>query len=454
MKNTTGLLVCLGLLAFASDAFAAGFHLPGHGVRPLGRAGAFVASGGQNLNSLWHNPANLAGKSELELTVDLALINLSFEFERAPREMPNGEIRTYEPVQNDAPIKTDPQVLIGGPTGVEGLAWAFGVYAPYLSGHRFPEDGAQRYVQVDNDSSVLGYFHLALAYEVGKRFRLGAGVQWVPASFNFITVTSGYTGLYGDPEDRDLDILSEVTLTSLTSFSGNAGIWVGIAPFLEFGAAVQLPVTFDDEDAKLRVRLPSSPAFNNAALDNDSVSSSMGFPWMARAGLRYVGAGWDLELMVNYENWSSFSEIAATPNDIAVTGVPGIGAIPVGPLSIQQDWTDTVGVHIGSDIELSPAWVVRAGYGFELGAIPDERYSVFLADGDKHMLAGGVSWRLGGWSLDAGLAAYLMPDRSITNSKVRQINPTDADNELTLVVGNGEYSQTYIAAGLGVNVEF
>jgi len=449
----SGIVMGLALLV-PGLAEAAGFHLPGHGVQPLGRAGAFVASGEQNLNSLWHNPANLAGMEELQLTVDMALINLSFEFARAPRTMPNGEVRRYEPVQNDSPLKADPQVLIGGPTPIQKLSWAFGVYAPYLSGHRFPEDGAQRYVLVDNDASILGYFHLAVAYALGSRFRVGGGVQWVPAQFNFVTMTSGYTGLWGDPEDRDLDILSEVTVTTLTAFSGNAGAWFKASQSLEFGAAVQLPVVFKDDDAKLRVRLPSHPAFNNAELDNDSLSSSMSFPWMIRAGVRLVQPTFDLELSVNHERWSSFKEIAATPNEIAVTGVPGIGSIPVGPLTLRQDWKDTWAVHLGGDFKLNPDWTVRAGYAFETGAIPDERYSVFLADGNKHLVAGGATWSLGNWSLDAALGVYIMPDRNIANSQVRQINPTDEEGKITLVVGNGGYSQTYMAGGLGVNYRF
>ncbi len=444
--------VCVALVP--GVVFAAGFHLPGHGIQPLGRAGATVASGGQNLNSLWHNPANLAGMESLKLTVDMALINLDFEFSRAPRTMPNGEIRRYGTVENDSPLKADPQILIGGPTGVENLSWAFGAYAPYLSGHRFPEKGPQRYTLVDNDASILGYFHLAAGYQVGEKFRVGAGIQWVPAQFNFLTMTSGYTGLYGDPEDEDLDILSEVTLTSILNFSGNMGVWWQIAPSIEFGAAVQAPVFFQDDDAKMRTRLPSSPAFNNAELSNDSVSSKMNFPWMARAGIRWVGQNLDVEVAATYERWSSFEEIGATPNEVSVTGVPGIGSIPVGPLSIQQDWEDTFALHFGGDYRINAAWTVRAGYAFEFGAIPDERYSVFLADGDKHLIAGGATWDFGGWSLDAGFGAYLMPDRNIANSKVRQINPTDAEGELTLVVGNGGYSQTYMAGGMGVNVLF
>ena len=47
-----------------------------------------------------------------------------------------------------------------------------------------------------------------------------------------------------------------------------------------------------------------------------------------------------------------------------------------------------------------------------------------------------------------------IPTRNITNSEWRQINPTDTEGKVTLVVGNGEYKQSYFAFGLGTYVRF
>src|SRR5690554_5573845 len=79
----------------AAPAEAAGFYLPGRGVRPMGRADAFVASGEDNLNNLWYNPANLTLGDGLQLTMDAGLINLNTEFTRAPHIDENGEQITY-----------------------------------------------------------------------------------------------------------------------------------------------------------------------------------------------------------------------------------------------------------------------------------------------------------------------------------------------------------------------
>ncbi|MFB6352300.1 MAG: hypothetical protein ABEN55_19115, partial [Bradymonadaceae bacterium] len=74
----------LATLAPAS-AEASGFYLPGRGVRPVGRAGAYVASSGGDLNAIWYNPANLAALEKTQLTLDASMLGTFSSFKRAPR---------------------------------------------------------------------------------------------------------------------------------------------------------------------------------------------------------------------------------------------------------------------------------------------------------------------------------------------------------------------------------
>ncbi len=446
--------VCLAAMGTGvSEADAAGFFLPGRGVKPLGRAGAYIASGGQNLNSLWYNPANLAGMEELQLTVDLALIDLAFEFQRAPRTAENGETITYDPVENSAAPQPNPQILVGGPIN-DRWSWGAGLYAPYLAGQTFPEDGAQRYTMVNTAGSLVAYTHLALAWQMNDALRVGFGFQNVVADFQLVNVTSAYTGLYGRPEDRDLDILTRITITDLFNASGNFGAWIKFSPMLQAAISVQLPVTIRDDDAQIETRLPDNAFFANAEVNGDSIDASLTFPFMARAGLRFVKDAMDAEVAVVYENWGTFDEIQANPNDVTVEGLPGVDSIRVAPLAVPLNWQDTFSVRGGGSYAFNEQWTGRLGYAFETNVAPDEYYSVFLADANKHLLTLGGSWSGESWSVDSSLAYYLMPDRTITNSEVRQINPTDAEGENTTVVGNGEYMQRFAIFGLGINKKF
>ena len=118
------------------------------------------------------------------------------------------------------------------------------------------------------------------------------------------------------------------------------------------------------------------------------------------------------------------------------------------------NYRDTFSIRNGFDLNISDQMAIRTGYMYEKGAIPDEYYSPFLAEGDKHVLTLGATYGGEAWSVDASFAYYYIGDRNITNSQVRQINPTDPDGEYTLVVGNGQYSQRYLIFGTGFNYKF
>ncbi len=451
---TAAVVAALVAVAAPTPARAAGFYLPGRGVRPLGRAGAYVASGEGNLNSLWYNPANLTFKKGLHLTVDTAVVDLASRFQRAPRTDEYGATFSYAPVASDAAPQPIPQVLIGGPTANKNLSWAFGIYTPYMSPVRFPEDGPQRYTLIDNSGSLMGFVNAAVSYRIGDALRVGLGVQDAFAAFRLVSTTSGYTGLHGRPEDRDLDILSKIGLSDYFAPGVNAGVWVKLGPMFQAALSVQSPFHLQDDNATLTVRMPSSAEFDNAKLTNNTVSAAMNLPAVARVGFRFVHDPVDLELTGEWEGWSIFKEISATPNNIAVEGVPGVGSIPVGPLSIPEHYQDTYSVRLGGDFKVNDKLTLRAGYNFETGAIPDAYFSVFSPDSNKHTFAAGMTWAFEHWSLDASAAYYMFVDRHITHSKMRQINPTDADHELATVVGNGDYSSHYLVFGMGVNYAF
>ncbi len=454
MSLCASMCLASGLWA-PSDAQAAGFFLPGHGIKPMGRGGAFVASGGGDLNSLWYNPANLAGLEEFTLTVDLSIIALDFEFARAPRTLDNGETITFAPISNEAAPLPNPQILIGGKLPkLKDTTWAFGFYAPYTAPQTYPEDGAQRYTLVDNNGSLLGFLHLALAREFGDSIRVGAGFQNLAGSFRLVTVSSAYTGLYGDPEDPEQDLLTQITLTDLFSPTGNLGVWVKVAPNVEAAISMQLPVRIRDRDAKLDLKLPNNALFANANVRGDEIDAGLNFPFMARLGVRLVLDKFDYELAAVYENWGSVKEVSAVPQDVVVENVPGVGSIEATPSNVPLNYRDTFSIRNGAELKINQDLAVRAGYTYESSAIPDEYYSVFLPDSTKHLMTFGAGYELGKWTFDAGFAYMHMPDRTITTSEVRQINPTDPDGENTTVVGNGTYSQRYIMGGLGVTKQF
>lgn len=438
-----------------ADLFAASFYMPGRGVQPMGRAGASVASGGGNLNAIWYNPANLAALDAPTLTVDTAVIGTFSTFHRAPRTRENGTTESYSPVSNQSLPTPNPQILVGGPTGIEGLSWAAGMWAPYASFERYPQGGAQRYTIVDRTGSVVSYFGASLGYQVSDSLRIGLGLHNMVTDVKLTTNVSGYSGLYGRPEDRRLDNLVRLRTKDLFVPTGNLGVWYKISESFQTAVSVQIPTRVQDNNAKVKVRKGSHPSFDEAKVQGNTVSAGLNVPIFLRGALRYTADKFDLELAAVFEGWSVVHEPTVDPHGIEVKDVPGVGDVPLEPITIPRHWRDAISLRLGGDYRLSEDWTARAGYAFETSAIPDEYYDMLVNDAAKHVISGGFSYA---WndklSLDGAATLHAYHTRKVTNSRARQIAPMDPDNEHATAVGNGIYRTAQLAVGAGVNWKF
>jgi len=449
--------LCVGLvlvlMGLASEALAGGFWLPGRGVGPLGRAGAVVASA-SDPNAIWYNPAALTEVDGHELLIDVAVVTLNATFERADATNRNGDLQQFEEVENEGTPQWVPQILFSTDFGRDDMALGAGFYAPYAPRYRFPEDGPQRYALIDNTKSIIFYQHLAFAYKPHPAISIGAGIQNMMAVIDVTTAASSYIGLWGEPEDQDLDLLFRVHGQDFFTITGNAGIWSEPVEGLKLGTSVQFPATVLDEEAEITVRLPTHYAFDNASLEGDSVRAQLELPWIIRAGISYgIEKVFDVEVAMTYETWSVHKRIITDPNDVRVTNVPTLGDLEVGPLNIERQFEDTLSVHVGGDWHVLPdTLTVRAGLMYEQGAIPDKTYSVFQVDSDKIAPTVGLSWMVEAFRLDVAYSFIYQFPKDIEDSEVAQINPTYEDG--ATIVGNGSYSSFFNVFGVGASYTF
>lgn len=444
------LCVTLGWSAFVE---AGGFFTPPHGVRPLGRGGTGV-TGEADLHALWYNPALLAGIEGTDALAELILVEQRVGFERAPRLLPNGELRTYDAVRSGGVPAPVPQLGVASDFGLDGVVFALGAFAPNGATGRYAEDGAQRYSLVSSEGSFLLTVEVAVAVRVTPRFWIGGGVQNCMARFNLVSVLSGYPGAVGDAEDTDFDILQQTDMSSLFNPSANMGLWGALTERLHGGLSVQLPAQIRDEDATVRTRLPESALFDDAVVNGDSIDGSFSLPWVVRGGLSWRGEGWDVALEGSVELWESLDEIRITPNGVTIEQVPGIGTIEVESLSIPRNFQNVWSVRVGGDWEVSPGVLtVRGGGMWESSAIPSSTLSVLQVDMDKLVLSAGATWSVNDvWDVDLGYGHIFYFGADVSDSVVRQLNPTNSEG--AIVVGDGRYEAATDLFGVGVRMHF
>jgi long-chain fatty acid transport protein len=431
MKTFATQLAIASALALPASAFAGGYTLPVHGLKPLSMGGASVATS-RGADAIWYNPANI---DETELSLEAALIAL-----QASYYAPSGELG----VENDAPMLPNPTLAFVW-RATDRVSLGIAAYAPWSGQLRFTEDGPQRYAMVQNHESRILYLHLAGAIRLGN-LRIGAGLQNVTATLKQRMVVSAYSGLFGWADDPELDVLTNLELSDPINITANAGFAYDAGP-LTFAASIQLPFGIAGE-ATFQQRLPSSVFFDNVSVEGDRATMDIPFPLILRGGLAWKATDRvRFEAAATFEDWSVQQQLRIEPIGMKLDGLPAIGTYRLGPVILDRRMQDTISIHVGGELDLGKGVTLRSGFFYEPSAFSDETFSLAVPDDEKVGLGLGVSWRVGRFRLDAGLARIFQGERVVENSELRQVNPTNQSQ--ALVIGNGTYETGYWLGGLG-----
>ncbi len=447
--------VACALLVMPAVADASGFFLPFRGVRPMGRAGAVAVEGG-GPHAMWYNPGALTQLDPgTHILLEGSLTMLNSTFTRTPRLEPNGDLRVYEPVSNEKPPDVIPSLIVTSDFGVEGLVVGAALIGPYATRYRYPTDGAQRYAAIDSAEALNAIMGIGAAYQITDWLAFGATFQNIYFDSKIVLAASAYQGIFGQPEDEDLDIL--MSLHSVDPFTPgvNFGVVINVYEGLEIGLAGQVGGEIADDDAEIEIRLPTHPAFDGASLEGSQVSGGFDLPSAIRGGVRYDFGLGDVELDVNWEAWSATEAIRTTPEDIALVGLFHVDEFRLGPLTVPLEWQNTLAFNLGGSYEVVPdTLTLRAGVVYEQSAIPEERLSVFQIDLEKVAPTFGFSVEIPAAHLvvDFGYTHIFMATQTVSNSRVEQINPTF--DEGAIVIGNGSYEASVDIIGLGIESVF
>lgn len=435
-------------------AHAGGMYLPTRGVRPTGRAGAFVA-GADDGSAMWFNPAGLAQVGKGTFLADAGFVHQSIDYTRV-----DSGGNAQPAVTNQAPGLPVPSLAYARAVSGGKLVLAGGLWAPYAGLAKFDADGPQRYSNVDLSRSIIATVGFGVAYRVNDQLRIGATVQDHVVAMSSDIVLSGCPGqTVCGPEDPEFDSLNRVEQSQYFTPSGSVGLQFDASPALTFGLAAQLPVSVSGE-GKLYTRLPSSGFFNGASVEGDRADISFVLPAAIRAGVEYRPGRWRVEAAVDVELWKEHDELLIEPKNVRIVNAPGVGTYELGPLHIPRQYDNTYAIQLGVEGQPSAGTplTVRAGYAFETAAAPDAYLSVLTVDGAKHLIAGGLGYQAGTWTIDGVFGFATMGARHVDASvgKAPQLNPIRDQSSMPLevFVNWGDYQSSWLIAGLGVSKQF
>ncbi len=447
-----------------------GLFLPGHGVRGLGRAGAFTA-GGDDPGAIWYNPAAIGGVKGYHVLVDASVVVLSLDYKRV-----DSGGNTYQPISAENPYIPIPTVGFATQVWKDRIAVGVSISAPYGPLPSYPEpnynpcdpaapancidtaaqDAPQRYSLISQEGTLFLQLDLAVAWRVVDQLTLGVSLQNMFVQFQTLSSISSYNGFSSGPEDPEFDVLSQLKLTDMFNPSAKFGLIASPSKDIRIGLSIQLPFENIGGESQTRVRLPVNPLYTNAYVEGSTSEVTLSLPLVVRLGaeIRMI-RNLRLEAGIDWQRWSVLEELRVIPKDIYVYNIPGIDKYKISDMVIKLMLKDTFAARIGGEyfFDAIPL-VLRAGYCFESGAVKDEYAALLASDPDKHLVSVGASYTFSGYRVDVVYAHVFMSSRSVDfresqSKQVNAINPTGA-----VSVGGGSYTGFTDIFGVGVSKSY
>jgi long-chain fatty acid transport protein len=470
-----GLAAATLALLIPGEAGAAGLYFSDRGVRPLGRAGAFVA-GADDLGAIYYNPAGLID-ARTQFLFDASWLRFSADYTRqsivTARDPNTGAtgasyVQTFESVHGSSPILPIP-TLAGSYAITKDIVVAGGIYAPYAAITSYPErdskgnPAAQRYSLITLDGSALSVLGAFVAWRPIPELQVGAGPTVLVGNFQS-TVAFGACPpdrLACAPEQPDFDAQGQLKVGTIVAPSGTLGATILPTDKVRIGTSFQLPYWID-APAQFKTRLPSSGLFQNATVDGQDARVKFTLPWVLRAGVEVRPQDTTrVEVAFVYEKWSMHDRIDVTPDNVYLRNVSIFPDYRIGNLSIQRNFQDAWSIRVGGEQSFKVGQYVldaRAGIAYEKSAVPPEQLSVLTVDMNKVTLGLGGGLHLGKKLRLDGVLAFVFPssvDVDPNTAAQHKINPIRANGPgADPAINGGHYSAAANVLGFGLRYQF
>ena len=478
-RSALALAAAAALLAFSSRAGASGLYFTDRGVRPMGRAGAFVA-GADDLGAVWYNPAGLADAGTTFLA-DFSWLHFEVDYTRRLAVPGPGGAVLYpqDPTMHGAapvlPLPTIAASLVLDRQ--KKFTLAGGLLAPYIALASYPDalvypDGTSRpsparFTLSSYDGSLLALPGAWIAYKPIESLRVGLGLMALTGVFQARASFSAcpQDRLLCAPEQQEYIANGQMRMGPIFAPTASAGVtWVP-AEMVRLGVSGQLPMVVSSH-AQFQVQLPSSSVFDSATQDGTDAHVRFVLPAVVRAGVEVRPVkGLRAEAAWVHEFWSAHQAIEVYPEGISIAGVTGLPSkLVIPPIVIPRNFRDSDSFRVGGEYfyEIGGYRVAtRAGLAYETSAVPPGYLSISSLDFEKWIASIGGSLYIGKrWRFDAVWAHVFAKSVDVDpnpndpgGAQIPRINPLPGNAPLEPVNG-GYYAATADVIGVGLEYRF
>jgi len=389
----SALLLSTGLAATAQAD--GGYYSGVKGARAAGRAGAFTAKA-DDVSAVGINPAGLANIGTTLIQVGNRFSYNEHTFTRNPtldwRDTDSPPYVTFPQVKNSAPWQVlDPLVGVATNFGLENWGFAFAAYSPAgVARESYSQSGGQRYMMVRRNAQLIDY-SVSAAWKFKDLFGVGASLVWIAVptlDYSLVVNASPFAGQNATGVQGEYDMYASVHGHDYFTLNAIIGGWFKVAPFLELGLSGQVIPSTIETDSKIDIAPTNSnepvKLSRNGKPAND-VGLSLALPMTFRLGARYIhNQGkrqlFDIELDGVLETWSRVKSFHLDARDL--TAESAGETVPFADIDVQKQWRNTLGVHLGGDLNILPDQLTaRGGVYYETPVAKPAYANIDFADG-------------------------------------------------------------------------
>ena len=412
-KNRFGARLALPALIaaiLAPVAHAAGFQLSEQSIVGLGRAHAGAGVAGDDLSSVFYNPAGMVlhRGTQVQGGLTYAEIDAPFEGESLAYSAFGKPIRSAGTNNGRGPGEVIPQGFLIKEIN-ERTRFGFGVTVPFGLGSSYGDDWFGRNHGIEAHIMTVD-FNPSLAYQLDEQWSIGGGVsaQYAKAKLKQGAFFPGASG------EIDADSWA---------FGYNLGVMYQLDADSRVGLSYRSKLQHDAKgdytaegfnNAQLMPGVPLPDRFHIDGVYAGAASVTTPESVLLSAYHR-VSPKLALTGSLRWSNWSRFDKLTIEGN-------------PLSDTTIDNNWKGSWFASVGADYSYSDKLTLRGGVGYETSPVPDaEHRNPLIPDRDRVWLSVGGSYALEkNMTLDVGYTYLLgVGDDKIDHTVTSPLNSPD-----------------------------
>ncbi len=382
----------IGLMLFYNASYAAGFAVLEQSVRGLGNAYSGGTTGGEDISTLFYNPAGLSEYTGTEFVSGghIAIPEISFKSDTSSDVL-------NRPLTGSNAANAGKTTLIPNLYLATDLAGPFrlglGITVPFGLGAKYSNTWKGRYEAINSQLKTID-INPAISYRINDYISVGFGfsAQYIDVELsNAIDFGSLCFGQLGSNSCAGLGLTpqqadGEVALKADDwSWGYNTGIIVKPLSSLTVGLAFRSKVKHHvNGKARFQVPVAAQPLTASGVFKNTQIAAKSDVPASLSVGGKYnPNETWGFLFDVTWTQWNQLDRLTTRYQN------------PSQPIStLDLDFKNTIRTSLGVNYDIKPDWRLRAGFAYDESPVQNAQTRTFrIPDSDRYWLTVGIGYR-------------------------------------------------------------